>query len=77
MTKYYGMTPLEIRELTLFQWQTYMEHIEKVYKVFHPESKDKGNKGKSGSPGNSDKGSHEELKSLARRKGIKLPTKGM
>ena len=77
MTKYYNLKPEDIGKLTLFQFQIYLEKIEKVYKVFHPESKDKGNKGKSGSPGNSDKGSHEELKSLARRKGIKLPTKGM
>ena len=77
MTKYYGITPLEIRELTLFQWQDYMEHIEKIYRLFHPESKDKGNKGSPTSSRGSDKGSHEELKRLARRKGIELPTKGM
>lgn len=74
MTKYYGIMPWDIGKLTLFQWQDYMEHIEKIYKLFHPEPKDKGNKGNSSS---SDSGSHEELKRLARKKGIKLPSKGM
>ncbi len=78
MTKYYGIMPWDIGKLTLFQWQDYMEHIEKIYKVFHPEPKDnKGNKGNKVSSGGSSKGSHEELKRLARRKGIKLPSKGM
>ena len=73
MTKYYGIMPWDIGKLTLFQWQVYMEKIEKIYKIFHPEAKDsKGNKS-----GSSSKGSHEELKRLARRRGIKLPSKGL
>ena len=68
--------PWDIGKLTLFQWQIYMEKIEKIYTMFHPQP-EKDNKGSSKSSGSSDKGSHEELKRLAKRKGIKLPSKGM
>jgi len=76
MTKYYGIMPWDIGKLTLFQWQVYSEKIEKIYTMFHPQPK-KDNKGNKVSSGGSSKGSHEELKRLARRKGIKLPSKGM
>ena len=74
MTKYYGIMPWDIGKLTLFQWQVYSEHIEKIYRIFHPEPKEKGSKRSSGGLGQE---SHKELKNIARRKGIKLPTKGM
>ncbi len=72
MTKYYGIMPWDIGKLTLFQWQIYMEKIEKIYRLFHPEPEKKGSKGSSKSY-TYDKESHEELKHLARRKGIKVP----
>ena len=72
MTKYYGIMPWDIGKMTLFQWQVYSEKIEKIYKVFHPEAKD--NKGSSSG---SNKTSKEELMRRAKRKGIKLPSKGM
>lgn len=77
MTKYYGIMPWDIGKLTLFQWQVYAEHIEKIYRLFHPEPKKKDNREKSRSSRSSSKGNHEELKRLARRKGIKLPSKGL
>ncbi len=76
MTKYYGIMPWDIGKLTLFQWQIYMEKIEKIYTMFHPEPEKKKGKGSSKSY-KYDKESHEELKHLAKRKGIKLPSKGM
>ena len=74
MTKYYGIMPWDIGKLTLFQWQVYMENIEKIYKLFHPEPEKKGNKGSSGG---SNKGSNEELIRQAKRYGVKLPSKGL
>ncbi len=78
MTKYYGIMPWDIGKLTLFQWQVYMEKIEKIYTMFHPEPKkdNKSNKVSSKSY-KYDKENHEELKHLAKRKGIKLPKKGL
>ena len=75
MTKYYGIMPWDIGKLTLFQWQVYMEKIEKIEKLFHPEPTKDG-KGSSKSY-KYDKESHEELKALAKRKKIKLPSKGL
>ncbi len=74
MTKYYGIMPWDIGKLTLFQWQVYMEKIEKIYTMFHPEPEKKNGKGSSGGSG---KTSNKELEQLARRKGIKLPKKGL
>ncbi len=74
MTKYYGIMPWDIGKLTLFQWQVYMEKIEKIYTMFHPVSEKKGSRGSSGGSG---KTSNKELEQLARRRGIKLPSKGM
>ncbi len=74
MTKYYGIMPWDIGKLTLFQWQVYMEKIEKIYTMFHPVPEKKGSRGSSGGSG---KTSNKELEQLARRKGIKLPSKGM
>ena len=50
-----------------------MEKIEKIYTMFHPEPKKDNKENSSGL----NKGSHEELKRLAKRKGIKLPSKGL
>jgi len=74
MTKYYGIMPWDIGKLTLFQWQDYMEHIEKIYRLFHPEPKKEGSRG---SPSSSNRASNEELRKRAKRYGLKTPSKGM
>ncbi len=76
MTKYYGIMPWDIGKLTLFQWQVYSEKIEKIYTMFHPVPK-KDNKGNKVSSGGSGKTSNKELEQLAKRKKIKLPSKGL
>ena len=71
ITRYYGIMPWDIGRLTLFQWQVYSEKIEVIYKIFHAAPKPgKGGKGSSRSPSAQNKDDHEELKRLARRKGI-------
>ena len=78
MTKYYGIMPWDIGKMTLFQWQIYSEKIEVIHRVFHAQPKaGKGSKENAGNRFEYNKENHEELKALAKRKKIKLPSKGM